>query len=175
MWFSSAREGRLEINYTPKATTVLSCLEDLFSQTDGKAVFRTQKKKICMFFLTWKNCCPKVTSECNVYSSILLDLSVQIFGTLKCNMHSHTGCTKCQHVVAARNRSIPVPTSHNEISCEVFSAVLFVVAIAVWVEVWKRFSHVSFSFVGGFWIWLQSSDLSFACRKSRFLSVTTEI
>lgn len=73
------------------------------------------------------------------------------------------------------NRSIPVPTSHNEISCEVFSAVLFVVAIAVWVEVWKRFSHVSFSFVGGFWIWLQSSDLSFTCRKRQFLSVTTEI
>lgn len=35
---------------------------------------------------------------------------------------------------------------------------LFVVAIAMWVEVWKRFSHVSFCLVGGFWIQLSSVD-----------------
>ena len=135
---------------------MLSCLEDLFSQTEGKAVFRTQKKKkIHMFFSNMEKLPPD--SDIRV-QRVFIDL-VETAGFVGADfwhfkvqyafahwLYKVSACCCCM------NRNIPVPTSHNEISCEVFSAVLFVVAITVWVEVWKRFSHVSFSFVGGFWI-----------------------
>lgn len=74
---------------------MLSCLEDLFSQTDWKAVFRNQKKKNPYVFSNMEKLLPE--SDIRV-QCVYIDLAGFV-GADFCNMHSHTGCTRCQHVM----------------------------------------------------------------------------
>lgn len=105
----------------------------------------------------------RVTPKCYVYScwkGWICRCKMLYFRTSQVNMNVHTLQHKVSACCCCMNRKIRMPTSHHEINCEFLSTAFFVVATAAWVEVWKKFSHVSFCFVGGFWIWLLNFDLS---------------
>lgn len=143
----------------------------------GRFVFTNQEKSwfllIHMFFSNLEKLWPRmhVTPKC--CSCIMLEqLDLPVQNRIFWRITARCECTHWQHKVSAccnsMNRKIPLPTSHNEINCEVLSNIFFVVVAVVWVEVWKGFSHVSVCFVGGCWIWFLRFEVSSLVGRDEF-------